>query len=52
MFIVVCNNTNVSKMVFDYIAGLEKTLPDGTTVAVPGRLDLTVEIKAKAQEGV
>jgi len=24
VFIVVCNNTNVSKMVFDYIAGWEK----------------------------
>lgn len=40
VFIVVCNNTNVSKMVFDYIAGWEKRLPDGTTVAVPGRLAL------------
>jgi len=40
VFIVVCNNTNVSKMVFDYIAGWEKQLPDGTTVAVPGRLPL------------
>lgn len=40
VFIVVCNNTNVSKMVFDYVAGWEKQLPDGTTVAVPGRLEL------------
>lgn len=40
VFIVVCNNTNVSKMVFDYIAGWQKQLPDGTTVAVPGRLPL------------
>ncbi len=40
VFIVVCNNTNVSKMVFDYIAGWEKPLADGTTVAVPGRLAL------------
>jgi type III restriction enzyme len=38
VFIVVCNNTNVSKMVFDYVAGWEKTLPDGTTVVVPGQL--------------
>jgi type III restriction enzyme len=38
VFIVVCNNTNVSKLVFDYIAGWEKTLPNGTTIAVPGRL--------------
>ncbi|MGC9259770.1 MAG: BPTD_3080 family restriction endonuclease [Phycisphaerae bacterium] len=40
VFIVVCNNTNVSKMVFDYIAGWEKPLPDGSTAAVPGRLPL------------
>ncbi len=40
VFIVVCNNTNVSKMVFDYIAGWEKTLPDGTIVNVPGKLEL------------
>jgi type III restriction enzyme len=40
VFIVVCNNTSVSKLVFDYIAGYERTLPDGTTVAVPGALDL------------
>lgn len=26
VFIVVCNNTNVSKMVFDYISGWEKTI--------------------------
>ena len=26
---MVCNNTNVSKLVFDYVAGWEKTLPDG-----------------------
>ncbi|MBE3119124.1 MAG: restriction endonuclease subunit R, partial [Candidatus Atribacteria bacterium] len=40
VFIVVCNNTNVSKMVFDYIAGWEKTLPDKTIVNVPGKLEL------------
>ena len=28
VFIVVCNNTNVSKLVFDYIAGWEKPLGD------------------------
>jgi len=40
VFIVVCNNTRVSKRVFDYVAGWEKALPDGTTVLVPGRLPL------------
>ncbi|MCR4412947.1 MAG: restriction endonuclease, partial [Thermoguttaceae bacterium] len=46
VFIVVCNNTNVSKLVFDYIAGWEKPLPDGTTVAVPGRLPLFSNVGA------
>jgi type III restriction enzyme len=40
VFIVVCNNTRVSKRVFDYIAGYTKTLPDGTPMPVPGRLKL------------
>lgn len=40
VFIVVCNNTNVSKLVFDYIAGWDKTLPDGSMVAVPGLLPI------------
>jgi len=32
VFIVVCNNTNVSKLVFDAIAGWEKTIGDKTVV--------------------
>jgi type III restriction enzyme len=40
VFIVVCNNTNVSKLVSDFVAGWEKTLPDGSTVLVPGKLPL------------
>ncbi|MEP7200044.1 MAG: DEAD/DEAH box helicase family protein [Chloroflexota bacterium] len=40
VFIVVCNNTNVSKLVFDYIAGWAKTLSNDQTVAVPGKLPL------------
>ncbi|MCL4486647.1 MAG: DEAD/DEAH box helicase family protein, partial [Chloroflexi bacterium] len=32
VFIVVCNNTNVSKLVFDYIAGWEKQIGEQTTV--------------------
>lgn len=38
VFIVVCNNCSVSKLVYDYIAGWEKTLPDTSTVVVPGKL--------------
>ena len=40
VFVVVCNNTSVSKLVFDYVAGWSRTLADGTTVAVPGQLPL------------
>jgi type III restriction enzyme len=40
VFIVVCNNTNVSKLVFDYIAGWEKPLPDGTAALAPGALEI------------
>jgi type III restriction enzyme len=40
VFIVVCNNTNVSKLVFDYLAGWEKTWPEERSVLVPGRMPL------------
>ncbi len=40
VFIVVCNNTNVSRMVYNYIAGWEKTIAGETTVLVPGKLRL------------
>lgn len=39
VFIVVCNNTSVSKMVFDYIGGWEKKIGD-TTMAQAGQLPL------------
>jgi len=39
VMIVVCNNTTVSKMVYDWISGYEK--PNGdATVIVPGNLDI------------
>jgi type III restriction enzyme len=41
VFIVVCNNTTVSKMIYDYIAGWERQIDaDGQSVLVPGRLPL------------
>jgi len=39
VFIVVCNNTNVSKMVFDYIAGWEKSM-GGQSVVQAGQLPI------------
>jgi type III restriction enzyme len=38
VFVVVCANTNVSKLVFDYVAGWEKHLGNGRTALVPGQL--------------
>lgn len=40
VFIVVCNNTNVSKLVYDYIAGWEKTLADDSKRIVPGSFSI------------
>ena len=40
VFIVVCNNTNVSNLVFRYISGWEKTLKNGKKVLVPGKLPI------------
>jgi type III restriction enzyme len=40
VFIVVCNNTNVSKMVYDYIAGYEKPFTKDTFGVVPGALKI------------
>ena len=38
VFIVVCNNTNVSKLVYDFVAGWEKTI-DGQVWVQRGALD-------------
>jgi type III restriction enzyme len=40
VFIVVCNNTSVSKLVYDYISGWKKTVKDGSQVTVPGALPI------------
>ena len=39
-FIVVCNNTATSKLVYDYIAGFHRQRADGSAEPVPGRLPL------------
>ncbi len=39
-FIVVCNNTATSKLVYDYISGFHRTLPDESTQLIQGRLPL------------
>ena len=39
-FIVVCNNTSTSKLVYDYISGFERENDDGSTSVQNGRLPL------------
>ena len=39
-FIVVCNNTTTSKLLYDYISGYERLHDDGSSDIVPGRLEL------------
>ncbi len=39
-FIVVCNNTSTSKLIYDYIAGFQRENPDGSTTLENGRLEL------------
>jgi type III restriction enzyme len=47
VFIVVCNNTNVSSLVYRYIAGWEKTLKNSKTVLVPGKLPLFSNVEGE-----
>ena len=39
-FIVVCNNTSTSKLVYDYISGFQRSNEDGSTTLENGRLPL------------
>jgi type III restriction enzyme len=39
-FIVICNNTSASKLVYDYISGFQQPHKDGTSKLVEGRLPL------------
>jgi type III restriction enzyme len=39
-FIIVCNNTSTSKLVYDYISGFHRENEDGSTTLENGRLDL------------
>ncbi len=39
-FIVVCNNTSTSKLVYDYISGFERKNSDDSTQIINGRLEL------------
>ena len=39
-FIVVCNNTSTSKLIYDYIAGFHREHPDGSTTLQNGYFEL------------
>ncbi|AQZ68580.1 Type III restriction-modification enzyme, helicase subunit [[Actinomadura] parvosata subsp. kistnae] len=49
VFIVVCNNTTVSKMVYDWIGGWDKPVGEETTVAVRGKLPLFSNVDDNGQ---
>jgi type III restriction enzyme len=39
-FIIVCQNTSISKLVYDFISGYSQEHEDGSTTLIPGRLEL------------
>lgn len=39
-FIIVCNNTSTSKLIFDYISGFHSQKKDGSSQLINGRLEL------------
>ena len=39
-FIVVCNNTSTSKLIYDYVSGFQRQNKDGSTTLENGRLEL------------
>ena len=39
-FIIVCQNTSISKLVYDYVSGFHRENEDGSTQLVDGRLEL------------
>jgi type III restriction enzyme len=39
-FIIVCQNTSISKLVYDYVSGFHRTKEDGSTTLENGRLEL------------
>ncbi len=39
-FIIVCQNTAISKLVYDFVSGFHRTTPDGSTMLENGRLKL------------
>ena len=39
-FIIVCQNTSISKLVYDFISGFQRKNEDGSTELVQGRLEL------------
>lgn len=49
-FIVVCNNTSTSKLVYDYISGFHRQNEDGATTLENGRLELFRNFDAHGQQ--
>ena len=39
-FIIVCNNTVTSKLIYDYVSGYNRENPDGSVEPIPGKFEL------------
>ena len=48
-FIVVCNNTSTSKLIYDYISGFQRENEDGSTTLEQGRLVAVSELRRTRQ---
>ena len=46
-FIIVCNNTSTSKLVYDYVSGFHRENADGSSTVVPGRLALFRKLRRR-----
>jgi type III restriction enzyme len=40
VFIIVCNNTSTSELVYQFISGFDRANPDGSVTPIPGKLPL------------
>ena len=52
VFIVVCSNTQVSKLVFDWIAGYKKPLSNDQSVLVPGNLPIFSNVEGNGPDAI
>ena len=44
-FVIVCNNTSTSKLVFDYVSGFQRQNEDGSTSFVAGKIGSVLQLR-------